>query len=265
MRLAEPAHDPRARLTAVLRAGLLAVAGLAILPLPAAAADPSQSPAPSAAPARDASPEPTPTPTPEPTPTVAPLPTPILEGINLYRTATVVRQYKSTWCVPAATQSMWNLVGGTSNTSYARQKSLYSQIRGHNRYHYKTKGNDVQGWAWALRHFTLLPYQWHAYASKTAAINAIADAIDRTHHPVGITVYHGTHAWVVLGYRSSHDPVTNKRTILGFYVHGPLGPGSRDPWKYSYMSMASFRRVYGAYHERTRKVIWEHKYVLVSD
>jgi len=29
--------------------------------------------------------------------------------------------------------------------------------------------------------------------------------------------------------------------------------------------MASFRKVYGKYHERTRKVIWEGRYVLVSD
>ena len=42
MRLAEPAQDPRARLTAVLRAGVLAVACLALLPLPVAlAADPA--------------------------------------------------------------------------------------------------------------------------------------------------------------------------------------------------------------------------------
>jgi hypothetical protein len=31
------------------------------------------------------------------------------------------------------------------------------------------------------------------------------------------------------------------------------------------MSMAGFRKVYGYYHEKTRKVIWERKYVLVSD
>ena len=31
------------------------------------------------------------------------------------------------------------------------------------------------------------------------------------------------------------------------------------------MSMAAFRKVYGFYHEKTRKVIWERKYVLVTD
>lgn len=265
MRPADPAQGPRARLTAVLRAVALAAAGLTILPLPIYAAEPSATPA--VIPADDDGDEPTPEPTatPEPTPTPTPAPTPTLTpvpyAINLYRASTVVRQYKNTWCVPAATQSMWNLIGGTSNLSYARQKALYNQIRKHNRYKYKTAGNDVQGWAWALRTYAGQPYQWRAYTSKTAAIKAIAAAIDRTSHPVGITVHHGTHAWVVLGYKSSPD----HGTILGFYVHGPLGPGSSDPWKYRYISMASFRRVFGWYHERTRKVIWERKYVLVTD
>ena len=257
MRLAEPAQDSRARLTALLRAVVLAAAGLAILPLPIYAAEPSPPPAVPADDDDDDEDEPTPPPTSEPTPTPPPAP----YAINLYRASTVVRQYKNTWCVPAATQSMWNLIGGTSNLSYSRQKALYKQIRKHNRYRYKTAGNDVQGWAWALRTYTGQPYKWRAWTSKTAAIKAIAAAIDRTHHPVGITVHHGTHAWVVLGYKASAD----HRTILGFYVHGPLGPGSRDPWKYRYISMASFRRVFGKYHEKTRKVIWERKYVLVTD
>ncbi len=258
MRLAEPPQDPRARLTAVLRAMVLAAAAIAILPLPALAADPT--PTPATVPADDDDDE-----TPEPTSTPEPPPAPEPYAINLYRSSTVVRQYRNTWCVPAAAQSMWNLISRTSNTSFSRQKSLYFQIRKHNRYRYRTAGNDVQGWAWALRRYTFQPYQWRAHTSKTAAINAIADAIDRTNHPVGITVHHGTHAWVVLGYRSSRDPISDRRTIHGFYVHGPLGPGSRDPWKYRYMSIASFRKVFGQYHERTRKVVWEGKYVLVSD
>jgi hypothetical protein len=241
---------------------VLAVVCLALLPLQVAfAADPS--PTAAVQPGDDDDEEETPEPTAEPTPEPTPAPAPY--AINLYRSSTVVRQYKNTWCVPAATQSMWNLIGGTSNMSYSRQKALYKQTRKHNRYKYKTAGNDIQGWAWALRTYTGQPYQWAAYTSKTTAIKAIAKAIDRTGHPVGITVHHGSHAWIVLGYKSTQDPDTGKKTIRGFYVHGPLGPRSRDPWKYRYMTIAAFRKVYGFYHEATRKVIWERKYVLVAD
>src|SRR5206468_6000699 len=136
------------------------------------------------------------------------------------------RQYTNYWCVPAATQSMVNLVRGTSNRTYLTQKYYYKLTRQHNRYTYVTKGNDPQGWAWAATYFSRggATYTARAFTDKTAAVNAIAEAIKRTRHPVGVTVYKGTHAWVVLGYRYSvnvADP--SKRTLLGLYVSGPLG------------------------------------------
>ena len=183
-----------------------------------------------------------------------------------YRSPAITRQYRNYWCVPAAVQTMWNLVMGTSNVTFARQQNLYALIRHHNRYHYRTRGNDVQGWAWALRHYTNEPYWARSYSVKNDALRAIVAALDRTGHPVGVAVRHGTHAWIVLGYKArplATDP--SKKTILGFYVSGPLGPGSSDPWKYSYISLSTFRKVYTRYHEATRHVIWEQKYVLVSD
>ena len=244
--------------TALLRAGLLGLAVLALLPLPVAAAD------------GDPTAEPTPTvePTPEPTPDPTPTPTPSLpvRTVFNYRSNTVVRQFDGSWCVAAATQTMWNLVKGVSNTTYSRQKSLYRQIRQHNRYKYRTLGNDIQGWAWALATYTGEPYRARSYANKADAIAAIVEAIDRTGHPVGITIHHGRHAWIVLGYKSR--PVaegSDDRVILGFYVSGPLGANSSDPWKYEYLSMSAFRKKYGYYHEWQRKVIWEGRYVLVSD
>jgi hypothetical protein len=265
MRHAAPTDDRHARLIALLRAIILAGAALAILPLPSMAADgdPTEPPVVVTDPSDDDDDDPDPTP--EPTPDPTPQPPPIQKEF-IYRSSAITRQYTNYYCVPAAAQTMWNLITGSDNRTVARQKSLYRQIRKHNRYRYTTKGNDIQGWAWALRRFTGGEYRARAYTSKSKAMAEIAEAIDRTGHPVGITVHHGSHAWIVLGYKaqpSATDP--DKRTILGFYVSGPLGPGSRDPWRYRYVTMANFRRYYGKYHERTRKVIWEDKYVLVSD
>ena len=81
-----------------------------------------------------------------------------------------------------------------------------------------------------------------------------------------MTVKRGTHAWVVLGYKARvqlDDPT--KRTILGVYVFGPLGPGSSDPWPYKYYNLTSFAKVYTAYHEWQRRVVWEGRYVIVAD
>jgi len=256
----------------------LALVLLGAMPWPAAAADESPSPAPSASiaptPTADPSPAPTPEPSPEPTPapTVGPTPTPlpaptaIVESVVVYRRSAMVKQYTNYWCVPATAQTILNLASGLSDQTVATQRRMYRNIRAHNRYTYKTLGNDPQGWAWGLRHYSgyTLDYRARAFTSKIQALWAIQESIERTGDPVGVTVRKGTHAWVVLGYRISTDAADpSKRTLLGFYVSGPLG-GTRDPWTYKYLSLIDFRKVFTMYHEWQRRVIWEDKWVIIS-
>jgi len=236
---------------------------------PSPTPDPTTTPGPSptSPPSPTPTPDPTPTPNPSPTPTGPPSPTATIKALNLYRSSAMTRQYTNYWCVPAATQSMVNLVRGTSNRSYLTQKYYYKLTRQHNRYTYVTKGNDPQGWAWAARYFSRgeANYTARAFTDKTAAVNFIAETIQRTRHPVGVTVRAGTHAWVVLGYRmqvSTTDP--SKKTLLGLYVSGPLGT-SADRWPYKYLTVAQFRDVFTRYHEWQRKVIWEGKWVVISE
>jgi hypothetical protein len=176
----------------------------------------------------------------------------------------MVRQYTNYWCVPAATQSMVNLVRGTSNRTYATQKFFYRKTREHNRYTYATLGNDPQGWSWAVRAYSGKPYSAFSFSSKAAALDKIVSSIERTGDPVGVTVHGGTHAWVVLGYRTSHDPGDpTDQTILGFYVSGPLGT-TADKWPYRYLTVDAFRQHFTRYHEWQRSVIWEGKWVVIA-
>jgi hypothetical protein len=242
-------------------------------PVPTPEPTPVPTPTPAPTPAPAAAPEPTepadthqPTPSPTPAPTTAPTPpSTVLQSRNLYRYSAMVRQYTNYWCVPATVQSMANLVLGTSNKTYSRQGYIYKLTRQHNRYRYATKGNDPQGWAWSLRYFTGgRPYYGRAYTNKDTAIRSIADSIARTRHPVGVTVYSGTHAWVVLGYKQTYDRTEpSKKTLLGLYVSGPLGT-TRDRWPYKYLTVAQFREVFTRYHEWQRSVIWEGKWVVVA-
>lgn len=222
------------------------------------------SPAPTDSPAPSESPAPTATPAPTSTPT--PTSGTVIQSRNLYRSSAMVRQYTNYWCVPATVQSMANLVLGTSNRTYSRQAYIYKLTRRHNRYSYRTKGNDPQGWGWSLRYFTRgRAYYPRAFTNKSAAINSIAAVIARTRRPVGVTVYGGTHAWVVLGYRQSYDrSEPSKKTLLGLYVSGPLGT-TRDKWPYKYLTVAQFREAFTRYHEWQRKVIWEGKWVVISE
>lgn len=233
-------------------------------PSPAAAPEPTNDPTNDPA---DQTPEPTGTPAPTgtPSPTATPPSGIVTQSRNLYRSSAMVRQYTNYWCVPATVQSMANLVLGTSNRSYSRQAYIYKLTRRHNRYWYATKGNDPQGWGWSLRYFTRgKPYYPRAYTNKEAAINSIAASISKTRNPVGVPVYRGTHAWVVLGYRQTYDrSEPTKKTLLGLYVSGPLGT-TRDKWPYRYITVAQFREAFTRYHEWQRRVIWEGKWVVLA-
>jgi hypothetical protein len=266
----EPAPDPTAAPTLDVAADPTATPAPTPTPPPTPA--PTPEPQPTAAPAptngpADLTPEPTDTPDPTATPAPTPRPTSdtVLQSRNLYRYSAMVRQYTSYWCVPATVQSMANLVLGTSNRSYSRQGYIYKLTRQHNRYRYATLGNDPQGWGWSLRYFTNgRPYYPRAYTNKDTAINSIWASIARTRHPVGVTVYSGTHAWVVLGYKLTYDRTEpSKKTLLGLYVSGPLGSTS-DRWPYKYLTVAQFKNVFTRYHEWQRSVIWEGKWVILA-
>lgn len=189
------------------------------------------------------------------------------QSLNLYRSSAMVKQYTNYWCVPAATQSMVNLVRGTSNRTYSTQQYMYKKTRQNNQYSYATLGNDPVGWAWSATYFSRgeATYEARAYSSRSAAIREIANSLWRTRHPVGITVRDGTHAWVVLGFKGDilgTDPST--RRVFGFYVSGPLGSPT-DPWSVKYLGIDTFNKSFTPYHEWQRSVPWEDKYVVISD
>jgi hypothetical protein len=186
--------------------------------------------------------------------------------VDLSRDSAIVRQYTNYWCVPASAQTMLNLVNGTSDRSYATQERLYREIRAANKYRYKTNGNDVRGWARVLT-ARLGPdraYNDMSFGSRADAYARIVDAMDRTHRPVGIVVDSGTHAWTVVGFRVRETVgELGSRTILGFYVVGPLGPG-KDPWPKAYYTVDQLSMRFTRYHEWQMSVVWEGKYVVVA-
>ncbi len=191
----------------------------------------------------------------------------VLESVNLYRAGALVKQYTNYWCVPATTQSMVNLVRGTTNRTYTTQQYMYKKTRQNNLYTYQSLGNDPQGWAWAVNYFSrgAATYEARAFSDRGAAIREIADSIVRTGHPVGVTVRAGTHAWVVLGFKGDIVPgEPSTRRVSGFYVSGPLG-GPTDPWTVGFVSIDAFNKAFTPYHEWQRSVIWEDKFVVISD
>ena len=185
--------------------------------------------------------------------------------VNLYRPGAVAYQFTNYWCVPANAQTMLNIIYATKDRSRDTQARYAWHINRLNRYTYTTKGNDVAGWARFLDLW--VPGSWHyldrSYDSRMAAVNAMVESIDRTGDPVGIVVDHGGHAWTVLGYRATQARGSTTRTIEGLYVSGSLLYS--DPRPYRYMSLADFAVRYTRYHESQRAVVWEGKFVIVSE
>jgi hypothetical protein len=194
-------------------------------------------------------------------------PAAVLVTRNLYRAGASVRQYTSVWCVPASVQTMANIILGTRDTSYATQKLLASVAFRFNRYRYTGPGNDIRGWAgalnWRLPDSLPVTYRDRSYSTRTAALNAIVDAIDQTGYPVGITVWHGGHAWAVVGYQLRQVPGDSaSRQFLGFYVVGPLG-APRDPWPVRLVGVNTFLPNFSRYYEDEFREPWHMDYVVV--
>lgn len=185
--------------------------------------------------------------------------------INLFRPSSVAYQFTNYWCVPANAQTMLNIIRGTTDRSRNSQARYAWHVHRLNGYTYSTKGNDVAGWARFLDLW--LAGDWHyrdrSYDTRREAVDAIVESIDRTGHPVGIVVDRGSHAWTVLGYRATVVRGSDARTIDGLYVSGSLR-GS-DPRPYQYMTLSDFAVRYSRYHEWQRAVVWEGKFVIVSE
>jgi hypothetical protein len=156
-------------------------------------------------------------------------------------------------------------ITGSRDRSYATQKKYDRWLKRYNRYLYRTRGNDVNGWATLVDYRTPGPWRYddRSFATQAAAIDRIVEALDRTRHPVGIVVDRGTHAWTVIGYRATVLPgQPDTKTITGLYVSGSL---RRDPHPYAFLPIGEFRRRFSRYHEWQRRVVWEGKYVIVSE
>ncbi len=187
-------------------------------------------------------------------------------SVDLSRSEANVLQYTNYWCVPAATQTMINLVTGASDRSRATQSRLAAEIQRANLYDCSTNGNDVRGWSRVLtaRLGAARAYADQSYTSRSTAYAAIVEAMDRTKRPVGMVIDEGTHAWTVVGFTVRETSgVPGSRVILGFTVVGPLG-SPKDPWPKKYYTVDQLASRFTRYHEWQRSVPWEGKYVIVA-
>jgi hypothetical protein len=177
-------------------------------PTPARTLSPTPSPTPTEAPT--ATPEPTPTP--RPTPRLRPRPRKGPLRLDLYRRGDFVSQFESWYCLPAALQTMINILEpGRPDRSRRTQDRLYRLARRFSTDKLEGKGAEPIGWARALEHLGYGEWEVKSYRTRGQAVKAAVKAIRMSGKPVGMLTWRGAHSWVMSGFRATADPALTDR------------------------------------------------------
>jgi SH3-like domain-containing protein len=177
----------------------------------------------------------------------------------------VTQQYTNYWCVPASVQTELNMALDRQSTSYSYQQTVYHYGRANLGYRLRAVGLDPQAWARSLTYFSneRTPYWDAIYTSYDRALRAGVRSMRRTGQPVGLLVYHGGHAWTMIGYTATADPrKTSKYKVTGVYVAAPFVAWT-DPRPGTYYSTAAFRYKMTTYWEPERWTRWNGYYTII--
>ena len=145
-------------------------------------------------------------------------------GIDLYRSGVFTTQKTWLWCTAADVQIIRNIADRRADHTRSSQQRYFDYMRVHNRYRIPVSdGVDPAGWTAGLRHFVDGRYRLYASSSFDSALRSAVTNLRKTNLPVGITVSHGNHAWVLTGFTATADPaVTSRFKVTSVRVVGPL-------------------------------------------
>jgi hypothetical protein len=181
------------------------------------------------------------------------------------RKSPVTQQYTNYYCVPASVQTELNIGLLRNNTSNSYQRTIYYYGRKNLGYWTGGVGLDPQAWERALSYFggSAVDYVDATFDSYYAAIKAGALQMRRTGLPVGLLVYYGNHAWTMIGYTATADPLrTNAFRVTGVYVAAPFVRWT-DPPAGTYLSYSQFARKMTPYIEDVRWTRWNGRYTII--
>lgn len=192
-------------------------------------------------------------------------------GIDLYRSGVFTTQKTWLWCTAADLQIIRNIVDRQADHSRSGQQRYFDYMRAHNRYRIPVSdGVDPAGWTAGLRRFVDSRYRLYANRSFDSALRSAVTNLRKTNLPVGLTVSHGNHAWVLTGFTATADPATTTRfTVTSVRVVGPLwGLQSRT---YGYdmrpdrkLTPSQLKGFFTPWHYGRVKMAWEGRWVSVQ-
>jgi hypothetical protein len=128
-------------------------------------------------------------------------------AMNLYGRGDFATQVLKHYCVPGAMQTMMNVIDrGAKRASRAIQDRLYRLARRLSTDRLRGQGAEPEGWARGLERLGYGQFDVLVEKTRAGAIREAALALRRTGRPVGLLVWRGAHAWVMVGFRATADP-----------------------------------------------------------
>ncbi len=192
-------------------------------------------------------------------------------SIDLYRGGVFTTQKSWLWCTAADVQIARNIADGKRDHAKASQQRYFRYMRARNRYDIPVKdGVDPAGWTAGLRHYVDRRYRLTTNRSFDAALRSAVTNLRRTNLPVGITVAHGNHAWLLTGFSATADPATTKDfRVTSVRVVGPLwGLQSRtygyDMRPNTKLTPKQLKGFFTPWHYAGVKMAWEGRWVSIQ-
>jgi hypothetical protein len=192
-------------------------------------------------------------------------------SVDLYRSGVFTTQKSWLWCTAADVQIARNIADGKRDHTKANQQRYFRYMRARNRYDIPVKdGVDPAGWTAGLRHYVDRRYRLTTNGSFDAAVRSAVTNLRRTNLPVGITVAHGNHAWLLTGFSATADPAKTKDfRVTSVRVVGPLwGLQSRS---YGYdmrpnkkLTPKQLKGFFTPWHYAGVKMAWEGRWVSIQ-
>jgi hypothetical protein len=168
---------------------------------------------------------------------VAPVPAAAADtsfAIDLAGKNDFVAQKNFVQCVGASMQMMLNIMGDRNDRSAATQRELQTlarELSGRRGDGRMRSGASVRGWAGGLNQLDAGPYKLVGTTTLEDALYLAAKAIRHTGKPVGLLMWRGRHAWVMSGFRSTADPLTTDTfDVTAAIVMDPLYPHGSTVW-----------------------------------
>jgi hypothetical protein len=191
-------------------------------------------------------------------------------GIDLYRAGVFTTQGSWLWCTAADVQIARNIVDHQRDHSSSNQRTYFDWMRRHNRYVLPlSAGVDAAGWAAGMRHFVDGRYRLVASSSFDSAVHSAVQRMRLTNLPVAVTVSHGNHGWLLVGFQATADPATTDRfTVTSVRVVGPLyglqSRGGYDMPPNTRLTLAQFRAFFTPWHYDPKPMVWDGTYVSIQ-